>query len=76
MVKADHPKGFTTIPRAGPGPFNQPNTTTPDFFDPVLVEKRRKVREMAKADFPNGIEGARVGCMVTRGNKCRWCGKS
>jgi hypothetical protein len=39
---------------------NQPsqfNTTRPgpDFFDPVRVEKRRKLRELMKADFPNGI---------------------
>ncbi|KIL60703.1 hypothetical protein M378DRAFT_13955 [Amanita muscaria Koide BX008] len=72
MAKADYPKGFRTVLWAGPGPFNQPrefNTTTPlpDLFDPVRVEKRRKLREMAKADFPNGVEGMRVGYMQLQG---------
>ena len=62
MAKADYPKGSRNILWAGPGPFNQPRqfdatTPGPDFFDPVRVEKRRKLREMAKADFPNGVEG-------------------
>ncbi|KAF8657580.1 hypothetical protein AX14_007846, partial [Amanita brunnescens Koide BX004] len=39
-----------------------PNTIPgPDCLDPVRVEKRRKVREMWKADFPNGVEGVRAG---------------
>jgi hypothetical protein len=77
MDMGRYPKGFRTILRADPGPFNQPReftTTTPgpDFFDPIRVEKRRKLREMAKADFPNGVEGVPVGYLPAPGNGCGW----
>ncbi|KAF5368714.1 hypothetical protein D9615_010319 [Tricholomella constricta] len=39
------------------GQPSQFNTTRPgpDFFDPVRVEKRRKLRELMKESYPDGI---------------------